>query len=92
MIEEHLGMPINVFAYPYGAYNSSLATMAKEAGYIAARSAQKGIARTTDDLYTLKAITVTGNFADSNISLQPEVRISRSNQSRRGQGHRPVLQ
>ncbi|MDD5725985.1 MAG: hypothetical protein PHC53_01045 [Patescibacteria group bacterium] len=37
--------------------------MAKEAGYIAARGAQKGIARTTDDLYTLKAITVTGNFA-----------------------------
>ncbi len=63
IIEEHLGIPITVFAYPYGAYNSSLATMAKEAGYIAARSAQKGIARTTDDLYTLKATTVTGNFA-----------------------------
>lgn len=63
ILEEHLGVPVTVFAYPYGAYNSSLETMVKKAGYIAARSAQKGLARLTDDLYTLRTITVTGDFA-----------------------------
>ena len=63
VIENRIGHPINLFAYPYGHYNDQIIKIVKEAGYESARSAYKGIYHTLDDIYTLKGVEATDDFA-----------------------------
>jgi|GEM_PF-1086220 len=62
IIEKNLGHAITTFAYPWGGYDQYLEKLCRDAGYTSARGAQKGIASTTDNRYTLKAITVSGDL------------------------------
>lgn len=63
IVENRIGHPITLFAYPFGHYNDQIIQIVKEAGYKAARSAYKGIYHTRDDIYTLKGIEATDDFA-----------------------------
>lgn len=63
VVENRIGHAINLFAYPYGQYNDQIVEKVKEAGYKAARSAHEGVYHTRDDLYTLKGIEATDDFA-----------------------------
>lgn len=60
--ETKLGHPIQIFAYPFGNYNDQIITVVKKAGYVAARSAYKGIYNSRKDLYKLKGVEITDNF------------------------------
>ena len=62
IIEKKLGHAISTFAYPWGGYDEYLEKLCRDNGYTAARGAQKGIATTADNRYTLKAITVLGDM------------------------------
>lgn len=62
IIEDRIGQPIEIFAYPYGHYSDKVIDIVKEAGYVAARSTYKGIHHTKDDLFKMKGIEVTDDF------------------------------
>lgn len=63
VVENRIGHPINLFAYPYGQYNDQIIEIVKEAGYESARSAYKGVYHAPGDIYKLKAIEVSDDFA-----------------------------
>jgi peptidoglycan/xylan/chitin deacetylase (PgdA/CDA1 family) len=58
ILEAQLEVPVEEFAYPYGAYNAKVAAMVKLAGYRAGRGCCSGIAHTSSDIFTLKAVMV----------------------------------
>jgi poly-beta-1,6-N-acetyl-D-glucosamine N-deacetylase len=55
-LEAQLGVKIDTFAYPFGAYTPAIAAMVKAAGYRTARTANGGAHYTPDDLETLSAV------------------------------------
>ena len=58
ILETQLEAPVEEFAYPYGSYNAKAAAVVKLAGYRAGRGCCSGIAHTSRDVFTLKAIMV----------------------------------
>ena len=58
ILETQLEAPVEEFAYPYGSYNAQAAAVVKLAGYRAGRGCCSGIAHTSRDVFTLKAIMV----------------------------------
>ena len=58
ILESQLETPVEEFAYPYGKYNAETAAAVKQAGYRAGRGCCSGIAHTSSDVFTLKAIMV----------------------------------
>jgi peptidoglycan/xylan/chitin deacetylase (PgdA/CDA1 family) len=60
ILEERLGRPVRHMAYPYGAYNPEVRSLAQEAGYRTACAVRGGLSGTEDDPYTLRRIVVTG--------------------------------
>jgi peptidoglycan/xylan/chitin deacetylase (PgdA/CDA1 family) len=58
ILETQLETPVEEFAYPYGSYNAKAAAVVKLAGYRAGRACCSGIAHTSRDVFTLKAIMV----------------------------------
>lgn len=54
LIESHLGHKINVFAYPYGYYNSRVLAEAQKDGFIAVASVLSGEKNSAADMFTLK--------------------------------------
>jgi peptidoglycan/xylan/chitin deacetylase (PgdA/CDA1 family) len=58
ILETQLEAPIEEFAYPYGSYNAKAAAAVKLAGYRAGRGCCSGIAHTSHDVFTLKAVMV----------------------------------
>lgn len=57
--------PVDFFAYPFGAYNSSVIQYVKDAGFLGARTTDGGYNFKNQDLYTLKRqnLTNTTTFA-----------------------------
>jgi peptidoglycan/xylan/chitin deacetylase (PgdA/CDA1 family) len=55
-LEDHFGIAIDTFAYPYGAYTAAVAAAVKAAGYRTARTVDTGTHTTTDNLATLPAV------------------------------------
>jgi peptidoglycan/xylan/chitin deacetylase (PgdA/CDA1 family) len=55
-LEQQLGVPIDTFAYPYGAYTASVVAATKAAGYRTARTVDGGTRDTLDNLETLPGI------------------------------------
>lgn len=53
-LEKLFGIPVESFAYPYGAYDDQAVKLVKEASYSAAVSTVPGVSHTQDDLFTLK--------------------------------------
>jgi peptidoglycan/xylan/chitin deacetylase (PgdA/CDA1 family) len=58
ILEAQLEAPVEEFAYPYGSYNARAAAVVKLAGYRAGRGCCSGIAHTSFDVFTLKAVMV----------------------------------
>jgi len=58
ILESQLETPVEEFAYPYGLYNAKAAAAVKQAGYRAGRGCCSGIAHTSSDVFTLKAVMV----------------------------------
>jgi peptidoglycan/xylan/chitin deacetylase (PgdA/CDA1 family) len=58
ILEAKLESPVEEFAYPYGAYNARAEAVVKLAGYRAGRGCCSGIAHTSSDVFTLKAVMV----------------------------------
>jgi len=58
ILESQLETPVEEFAYPYGKYNAEAVAAVKQAGYRAGRGCCSGIAHTSTDVFTLKAVMV----------------------------------
>ena len=58
ILESQLEASVEEFAYPYGSYNAKAAAAVKQAGYRVGRGCCSGIAHTSSDVFTLKAIMV----------------------------------
>ena len=56
VLERNLHIPVLDFAYPYGNYNESVIVAVKGAGYISARTSNKGIYNDFKDLYKLNVL------------------------------------
>lgn len=61
ILEEQLGRPVRHMAYPYGAYNAEVRSLAKEAGYRTACAVRGGHSGTKDDRFALRRIVVSGS-------------------------------
>jgi len=55
-LEDHFGIAIDTFAYPYGAYTAGVTAAVKAAGYRTARTVDTGTHATADNLATLPAV------------------------------------
>jgi peptidoglycan/xylan/chitin deacetylase (PgdA/CDA1 family) len=55
-IEQHTGLPCRLLAYPNGAFNDTVVSVARELGYAAAFTTQEGLNRRGDDLLRLRRI------------------------------------
>lgn len=55
-LEQHLGVPITTFAYPYGSYTPAVMALVKAAGYRTARTVDDGTHYTADNLEMLDAL------------------------------------
>ncbi len=62
IIQDRLGKPVTLFAYPFGHYNDNIIKILKENGFRAARSTYKGIYHSPQDLFTMKGIEATDDF------------------------------
>ena len=58
MIEEHVGHPIDYFAYPSGGFNEEIEGIVEEAGFKAAVTTNRGEDRLNRDLFALKRIRI----------------------------------
>ncbi|MCA1978116.1 MAG: polysaccharide deacetylase family protein [Thiobacillus sp.] len=58
ILEDALGAPISSFAYPFGAWNDTIADATREAGYAAACTTRTGWALRDNDPYRLRRLTV----------------------------------
>lgn len=58
ILERNLHIPVTDFAYPYGDYDSKIIEAVRRAGYISARTSNKGIYNDFKDLYQLNTIYV----------------------------------
>ena len=52
---ENLGISVSTFCYPYGEYNSTVLTIARDSGFTGARSTRDGFVNPGNDLFTLKS-------------------------------------
>jgi peptidoglycan/xylan/chitin deacetylase (PgdA/CDA1 family) len=57
-LEDHLGAAVTQFCYPYGDMDDRVADVARESGYIAATTTQRGRAEIGTDLWRLPRVQV----------------------------------
>ena len=63
ILQDRLGEPVSAFAYPFGTqadFNTSTATLIRDAGYTCAFTSQHGIIPAGSDAYTLPRVKVEG--------------------------------
>ena len=58
-LESLIAAPVTAFCYPYGAENTDIRRLTREAGYSNATTTYRGLARPDDDLYGLPRVNVT---------------------------------
>jgi peptidoglycan/xylan/chitin deacetylase (PgdA/CDA1 family) len=70
-LEDHFGIAIDTFAYPYGAYSAAVTAAVKAAGYRTARTCDTGTHATADNLVTLPAVLYSqyANHYRANVEL-----------------------
>ena len=56
VLERNLHITVSDFAYPYGNYNASIIEAVKNAGYVSARTSNKGLYNDFKDLYQLNVL------------------------------------
>ncbi|MFI5368796.1 MAG: polysaccharide deacetylase family protein, partial [Spirochaetia bacterium] len=59
LIEEHVGVPVTTFAYPFGQYNERVAAIVREAGFTSARSTWPGVLHSQEGLFSLTGLLQT---------------------------------
>lgn len=57
-LEQLLGAPVGAFCYPYGDMSPEVRSMVQAAGYVNATTTQRGLVRSSDDLFCLPRITI----------------------------------
>jgi peptidoglycan/xylan/chitin deacetylase (PgdA/CDA1 family) len=57
VLEEHLGIPIEAFAYPFGIYDDNVVAQTEAAGYQAAVTVEEGLFGSGDDLMRMPRLT-----------------------------------
>lgn len=62
IIEDHIGKPVTLFAYPFGRYNDHVSKVVQDSGYSSARTIDTGVIQSNDNLFKLKGIMVTNSF------------------------------
>ncbi|MDD1777731.1 MAG: polysaccharide deacetylase family protein [Candidatus Helarchaeota archaeon] len=60
-LEEVLGFPISLFAYPFGAFNNDIIGAVRYADFLAAVTCAIGINQAADDVFSLKRIPIAYN-------------------------------
>ncbi len=63
LIETHLGLAPDLFAYPFGEYTPELVEIVKEAGFSAAAGQQSGVVYAGSEIYLLPRFPMGGPFA-----------------------------
>ena len=76
-LEERLGRPVDLLAWPYGVFDSALEQAAARAGYVAAFSVEDRLARAGEDLFSLPRIVVSDRARGARLAalLEPGARI-----------------
>jgi len=69
LIEEHVGVPVTTFAYPFGQYNERVAAIVREAGFTSARSTWPGVLHSQEGLFSLTGLLQTETTHDLAASL-----------------------
>lgn len=59
-LENLLGKKVVIFCYPYGAYNSAVAQLVAQAGYVMAFSTRYGSFETDKEIYYLRRVRING--------------------------------
>lgn len=67
LIEKNIGQPVTVLCYPYGAYNETSEKIAKEVGFLATVTVNKGIISKGDSPFLLKRINVDGSYTATDL-------------------------
>ncbi|NYT86637.1 polysaccharide deacetylase family protein [Pollutimonas harenae] len=57
-LEDILGVDVTAFCYPYGGQSPEIRAMVQDAGYTNATTTERGLVRTSDDVYGLPRVTV----------------------------------
>ena len=60
-LEQHLGRPVETFAYPYGYYSLIVRRLVQQAGYTSACAVKHALSGLTDDRFALARIIVARN-------------------------------
>jgi peptidoglycan/xylan/chitin deacetylase (PgdA/CDA1 family) len=68
LLEEQIGQPVRLFAYPIGGFTDQIKKMVKDAGFEGACTTNRGHARLNQDVYELKRIRF-GNRNDTGAEL-----------------------
>lgn len=63
-LEHGLRKPVEVFAYPYGSYNDTVAEIVKQAGYRAAVTTELGLAKPDSNPFKIHRVRVTGHYSN----------------------------
>ena len=79
-LQDNLGCEVRHFCYPYGRFDSTHRQIVRQAGYVTATTTRRGLARPSDDLYTLRRVLV----AQATTLLQFALKILTSYEDRRG--------
>ena len=58
MLEDHLGVPVTQFCYPYGDADNRVASVVREAGFAAATTTRRGRASAGMDLWQLPRVQI----------------------------------
>jgi len=74
-LEQHLGRPIETFAYPYGYHSPTVKQLVRQAGYSSACAVKNAMSALTDDRFALARVFVT-----------PEMDVERFGKLVRGEG------
>jgi peptidoglycan/xylan/chitin deacetylase (PgdA/CDA1 family) len=64
IIERNTGHEVEVFAYPYGAYDDQTIAAVEQAGYVAARADRPGVVHGPSNLYALRTLDAPNDLAD----------------------------
>lgn len=76
MVENRLGMVVNHFSYPFGAYNDAIIKSVKKNKYLSAVATEYGYNKKNADLFRLKRIAVNNDHTMGLFMLLPFINLN----------------
>lgn len=73
IIEEHLGIPVPFFCYPYGHYTKHIVDEVKKAGYLGALTTHYGTVHTVSSLFEVTRVRLTND--DFGVRLDKKMKL-----------------